>query len=96
MMRAGMFYIADSMPHEERPRIEDAHLRVFSANIARAALMLLCIITELQAHFRFDDDGARINERIHKMWDALMPVFEVKELYNERYCQLMKDRRIDP
>jgi hypothetical protein len=96
LMRAGMFYIADSMPHEERPRIEDAHLRVFSANIARAALMLLCIITELQAHFRFDDDGARINERIHKMWDALMPVFEVKELYNERYCQLMKDRRIDP
>jgi hypothetical protein len=96
LMRAGMFYIADSMPHEERPMIEDAHLRVFSANIARAALMLLCIITELQAHFRFDDDGARINERIHKMWDALMPVFEVKELYNERYCQLMKDRHIDP
>jgi hypothetical protein len=96
LMRAGMFYIADSMPHEDRPRIEDAHLRVFSANIARAALMLLCIITELQAHFRFGDNGARINERIHKMWDALMPVFEVKELYSERYCQLMKDRRIDP
>jgi hypothetical protein len=30
------------------------------------------------------------------MWDALMPVFEVKELNNERYSQLMKDKRIEP
>jgi hypothetical protein len=30
-----------------------------------------------------------INERIHKMWNALMPVFEVKELYDERYSQLI-------
>jgi hypothetical protein len=49
----------------------------------------------MQAYFRFDDDGARINERIHEMWDALMPVLEVKELYDERYAQLMKDNRIN-
>jgi hypothetical protein len=96
LIRAGMFYIVDSMPHEERPKIEAVHLRVFSSNIARAALMLLCIITELQAYFHFDDDGARINERIHKMWEALRPVFEVKELYNERYCQLMREKHIEP
>jgi hypothetical protein len=96
LLRAGMFYIIDSMPHEERPKIEAVHLRVFSSNIARAALMLLCIITELQAYFHFDDDGARINERIHKMWEALRPVFEVKELYNERYCLLMKEKHIEP
>ena len=95
LMRVGMFFAAHSMPHEERPKIEDAHLKVFSSHIARAALMLLCIITELQAYFHFDDDGARINERIHKMWDALMPVFEVKELYNERYCQLMQEKNMD-
>jgi len=96
LMRAGVFYIVDSLPHEERPKVEEAHLKVFSAHIARAALMLLCIITELQAYFHFDDDGARINERIHKIWNAVMPVFEVKELYNERYEQLMKDKHIDP
>jgi hypothetical protein len=30
------------------------------------------------------------------MWDVLRPVFEVKELYNERYCQLMKEKHIEP
>jgi hypothetical protein len=54
------------------------------------------MITELQAHFRFDDAGARINERIHEMWKALMPSFDVKELYDERYKKLMEDKRIYP
>jgi hypothetical protein len=51
-------------------------------------------VTELQAHFHFD--GASIDERIHKMWNALMPTFAVKELYSERYEQLMKDKGINP
>ena len=50
--------------------------------------------TELQAHFKFDDNGARINGRIHEMWNVLMPLFDVKELYKERYEKLMKDRGI--
>jgi len=28
------------------------------------------------------------------MWDALMPVFAVKELYKERYKKLMEDKGI--
>jgi hypothetical protein len=92
LMHVGIFYAADSMPHEERDKLEDGHLRIFSAHIARAALMLLCIITELQAHFLFE--GADINERVHKMWSVLMPVFEVKELYDQRYCQLMKEKHL--
>ena len=55
---------------------------------------MLCIVTELQAYFHFE--GANINERSHKMWNALMPTFVVKELHSERYEQLMKDKRIDP
>jgi hypothetical protein len=35
-----------------------------------------------------------IDGRIHEMWIALMPAFAVKELYSERYEQLMKDRGI--
>ena len=96
LLMAGMFYIQDSALHEDREKITDAHDRVFSSHIGRAALVLLCTITEIQAYFRFDDDGARINERIHQMWTALMVVPEVKELYDARYETLMRDRRIDP
>lgn len=96
LMPTAMYYITDSMPHEERPKIDVQHARVLFLHIGRAAGVLLCIITELQAYFLFDDDGARINERIHAMWNALMPVFEIKELYDERYGRLMKERHIDP
>ncbi len=76
LMLTAMYYIADSMPHEERPKIDAQHPKVISLHIARAAGVLLCITTEVPAHFRFDDNGARINERIHEMWNALMPVFD--------------------
>jgi hypothetical protein len=89
LLQVGICYISDSFMHEERARIDDMYPKVLSMHISRVAAILLCIITELQAYFRFD--GASINERIQKMWEALMPVFEVKELHQERYAQLMKD-----
>jgi len=95
LMSTAMYYIVDSMPHEDRPKIDAQHPRLLALHIGRAAGVLLCIVTELQAHFRFDDSGARINERIHEIWNALMPVFEIRELYDERYAQLMSDRHID-
>jgi len=51
-------------------------------------------VTELQAYFRFD--GARINERILEVWQALKPAFEVKDLYDQRYGQLMRNKGIEP
>jgi hypothetical protein len=92
LMPVAMYYIADSVLHEDRPKMDAVFPRILCLHIARAAVILLCIVTELQAHFHFD--GANIDERIHKMWGALMPVFEVKELYNERYSQLMRDKNI--
>ena len=89
-----MSYIGDSMPHEHRPKIQEAYPKVLSMHLARMAAILLCIVTELQAHFRFDDDGARIDERIHAMWKVLTPVAEIKELYDGRYSQLMTVRGI--
>jgi hypothetical protein len=94
LMPVAMYYITDSFPHEDRPKVDEVHPRVLALHIGRAAVILLCIITELQAYFRFD--GANINERIHNIWNALMPVFEVRELYDERYAQLMKDKGIFP
>jgi len=96
LMLTAMYYITDGLPHEARPAVDAQHAKILSTHIARAAVVLLSIVTELQAYFRFDDDGARINPRIHEIWTALMPVFEVKELYDERYAQLMKDRGINP
>lgn len=63
LLRTGVFFIADSFIHEDRPN-DDNHLRLLSTHLAQAAGILLCIITELQAHFRFD--GADINSRIHE------------------------------
>ena len=52
------------------------------------------MITEVQAYFCFD--GAHINQRLHTVWNALIRVPEIKELYDERYAKLMKDKGIDP
>jgi len=52
--------------------------------------VLLATITELHAFFKFD--GANINKRIREIWDVLLVHMDVKELYDARYAQLMKDR----
>jgi hypothetical protein len=96
LIPVAMYYVADSMVHEDRDKLDAIFPTIFSMHIPRIAAILLCIVTELQAYFGFDDNGARINQRIHEMWNALMPVFDVKALYDERYAQLMKDKRINP
>jgi hypothetical protein len=88
----GAYYMSDFMPHDSRPKVDESYELFVSTHIGRAATVLLCIITELQAYCRFD--GANINERIRKIWDALTPLFEAKELYDGRYSQLMLERRI--
>ena len=88
----GAYYASDSFPHEYRPRIEASYDILVSAHLGRAATVLLCLITELQAHCRFE--GANINERIHNIWKTLLPLFEANELYEERYAKLMEERGI--
>jgi hypothetical protein len=92
LLRTAIYYVADSLPIEERRDVEDMHPRVLGRHLPLAAAILLCIVTELQAHFHFD--GANIDERIHQIWNALMPSFVVKELYTERYEKLMNDKNI--
>ncbi len=86
----------DSLPLEERSKIDEAYPTIVATHLARVAGVLLCIVTEIQAYFRFVDNGANINENIHKMWNALMPMFDVKELYSEHYRELMQARGINP
>jgi hypothetical protein len=92
LMAVGAFYVLDSVPHEKRPQIEALYPRFRSLHIGRASAVLTSIVTELQAHCRFQ--GANINKRIQKVWNALIPMFEISELYDQRYSVLMKERGI--
>ena len=89
-------YVEDSLSLEERSKIDEAYPRIVCTHLTRVAAVLLCIVTELQSYFKFDDNVANINENIHKMWDVLMPLFDVKELYEEHYKELMQKRGINP
>ncbi len=95
-LETGMYFMSDAFPLELRPQIDQVHPFKIAPHISQAAGVLLSVVTELQAYFHFDPNGARINERIHEVWNALMPTFTVKELYKERYEQLMKDKGINP
>jgi hypothetical protein len=88
--------ITDMLPHEDRPKLDEVLPMRLSTHIAQAAGILISVVTELQAYFHFDDVGARINERIHEVWNALLPTFTVKELYVNRYAKLMQDKGINP
>jgi hypothetical protein len=93
LIKLGVLYVPD-VPHEYRDKVDEKSLSIIFGHMARAAAILLCILTELQAFFRFD--GARINERLHEVWNALLGAPEIKELYDQRYAELMMDRRIEP
>jgi hypothetical protein len=92
MVPIGAYYMDDFLPHEVRDKLDDTYDLFVSAHIGRSSSVLLCVITEIQAHCRFD--GANINDRICKVWGALLPFPETKELYDGRYAQLMRDKGI--
>ncbi len=94
LLPTAAFFTTSDIPHEDRKKFDDVSERMMSMHITRVAAILLCTLTEIQAHFRFGD--ARISERLHEIWNALIPAFEVKELYDSRYEKLMRDRGIEP
>jgi hypothetical protein len=96
LLETAATYIVDMLPHEDRPKLDEIHPITLSTHISHAAGILISAVTELQAYFRFDDEGARINERIHEAWNALLPTFTVRELYVNRYAKLMEDKGINP
>jgi hypothetical protein len=92
LLNTAMAYLEHDLPHEARPKVDENSLMTIFSHMGRAAAILLCILTELQSYFRFD--GARINDRLHEIWDALLPVSEVKDLFDSRYAKLMQDKGI--
>jgi hypothetical protein len=88
----GSFYAPKDLPHELRPMLDLSGERIIFLSVSRAAAILLCLLTEVQAQFTFD--GANINRRLHEVWKALRVALEVKELYRKRYKRLMKQKGI--
>jgi hypothetical protein len=90
----GAYYVSDFLPHENRLKVDESYDLFRSTHIGRAATVLLCLLTEIQAYCRFD--GANINDRVAKIWEVLILRPEVKELYDGRYATLMIERGISP
>jgi hypothetical protein len=88
----GSFHAPKDLTHEARPALDSAGERIIFLSVSRAAAILLCLLTEVQAYFMFD--GANINKRLHGVWKALNVAFDIKELYRLRYKQLMKRKGI--
>jgi len=93
-IRVALPLIDDSQPIEKRLEMDVVFPGLMATHLSRVAGVLLCIVTELQAYFRFDDNGAQINKRIHEIWNVLTPAFAVKELYDDHYRELMERRGI--
>src|SRR6266852_8985413 len=92
LLPIALFLAPKDLPHEERHTVDNAVVVMIATHIARLAGILLCTLTEVQAYCRVD--GAHINRRLHEVWNALIVVPEIKELYDERYAQLMIEKGI--
>jgi hypothetical protein len=84
------FIARDRLPHAMRtPELDNYRVRCFSMHFARAAVLLLCLLTEIQHYFKFD--GANIDKRLREIWTAMLPIYEVKELYDFRYNAVLRE-----
>ncbi len=92
LQKIAVFLAPTDLPHEMRPTVDDSAEEMISVHIPRMAAILLCTLTEIQGYLDFD--GARINQRLHEIWDALIAAPEIKELYDKRYAQLMNEKGI--
>lgn len=55
---------------EDQQQFENYTDRILSMHLLRVVGILLCILTEIQAHFRFAD--ANINKRLSDGWSAVL------------------------
>ena len=74
-----------------RPK-DTAYPLAMTIHIMRACTILLCLLTEIQVHFRFNDP--LIDPILVHIWQSMCGSYETKELYDERYRKLMEDAGI--
>lgn len=84
------FVATDSLPHEKRDMVtDDAVHRYIAMHFGRTAAILLCLLTEIQQFFEFN--GAEIDKRLAQLWSAMIPLYEIRELFDYRYKTLLKE-----
>jgi hypothetical protein len=83
------FIATDRLPHEVRSQAQTAALRHITMHIGRAGGLLLCLLTELQQFFKFND--FEIDRRLRRVWSAMIPLYEVRELYDFRYGRILRE-----
>jgi hypothetical protein len=83
------FIATDRLPPEQRDDVPSAALRHITMHIGRAGGLLLCLLTELQHFFRFNDFD--IDRRLRQVWTAMIPLYEVRELYDFRYNGILRE-----
>jgi len=93
LMATAAFYSPRDVPYHDQNKFDVATDTMISMHLTRVIGIMLCVLTEVQAHFRFE--GARINQRLHAGWDAVLTAMEIKELYDLRYRGLMDDRGLN-
>jgi hypothetical protein len=83
------FIATDRLAHEKRDQVQTAALRHITMHIGRVGGLLLCLLTELQHFYKFDDFD--IDKRLRQVWAAMIPLYEVRELYDFRYNSLLRE-----
>jgi len=83
------FIATDRLPHENREQVPSAALRHITMHLGRVGGLLLCLLTELQHFYKFKDFD--IDKRLRQVWTAMIPLYEVRELYDFRYSSLLKE-----
>ena len=83
------FIAGDDFDAERRAKSKDAGERYLGMHIGRTAAVLLCLLTELQHFYRFGGE-ARIDERLADLWEAMLPIYGVKEMYASRYRGILR------
>ena len=87
-------FIASGIPHEMRGEVEDAAERDIAMHFGRTAGLLLCLLTEIQHFYKFD--GAEIDKRLGQLWAAMIPMVEIRELYDYRFKGLLREPCAEP
>jgi hypothetical protein len=83
------FIAYDSLPHRMRnDALDNYSLRNFTMHFGRASGLLLCLLTEIQHYFKFDDSN--VDTRLRDIWIAILPMYEIRELYDFRYKSILR------
>jgi hypothetical protein len=89
LLEVAPFFVSDIGSVKMRSVVDSRYLQQMTLHVMRAATLLLCLVTELQVYFRFDDH--QIDPMLAYIWESMSGIYEAKELYDERYRKLMED-----